>query len=37
MYFENTDILRLSHIVPVVDIMMIETTCTIIDGFLYDN
>lgn len=36
-YFENTDILRLQHIVPVVTIMMVETTCTIIDGVLFEN
>lgn len=26
--------MRLTHVVPVVDIMMVETTCTIIDGYL---
>lgn len=35
MYFENVDIMKLTHVVTVVDIMMVETTCTIIDGFLY--
>ena len=34
-YFENQDINRLIHVVPTVDIMMIETTCAIIDGILF--
>lgn len=29
--------MRLMRVVPVVDIMMVETTCTIIDGFLFQN
>lgn len=29
--------MRLVHVVPVVDIMMVETTCTIIDGYLFKN
>ncbi len=36
-YFENTDIMRLVHVTPVVDIMMVETTLTIIDGVLFNN
>ena len=35
VYFENIDIMRLVHCLPVADIMMLETTCTIIDGFLF--
>jgi len=29
--------MRLTHITPVVDIMMIETTVTIIDSVLFNN
>lgn len=34
-YFENPEIMRLIHVIPTVDIMLVEATTTIIDGLLY--
>ena len=36
-YFENPDIMRLIHVIPTVDIMLVETTTTIIDGVLFQQ
>jgi dynein heavy chain len=36
-YIENQDIQRLTHACPTVDIMLIETTCTIIDDLVSRN
>lgn len=36
-YVENSDMQRLTHVIPTVDIMMIETMTTIIDGIMLKN
>ena len=36
-YFENPDIMRLVHVIPTVDIMLIEATTSIIDGVLFKH
>lgn len=37
IYFENIDIIRLTHCLPVADMMMIETAFTILDSLLYQH